>query len=304
VATPHSATGPALVVELRGRLGNQLFQFAAGYAQSLRLGCPLRFTNRKLKRGEVVELPRLIGDRYLRVSKREMLALGRFQFQVPVRHALDVATRAAAVARERVTGHRILVDTRATPHGLDPSVLDSRPPCLFQGWFESEDYFADHADDVVAALSLPPVDGLLPADLPRPVVGVSFRRGDFVSLGQTLPLAYYDAALAELRARAEIGSLLLLGDDADFVELMGPRLAGAAPFVNGLECSQDVVDNVAMLAACDHNVIANSTFSWWGAWLAEHRDPRPDRVVLTPEVWRSGGGRDARDPERWSLVSW
>lgn len=297
-------TEPALVVELRGRLGNQLFQFAAGYAHSLRLDSPLRFTNRKLKRGEEIELPRLIGERYVRVSKRAMLALGRFQFEVPARHGLDLAARAVAVARSRVTGHRILVDTRSTPHGFEPSVLEARPPCLFQGWFESEEYFADRADDIVAALSLPSLEGILPADLPRPVVGVSFRRGDFVSLGHTLPLAYYDAALAQLRDRAEIGSVLLLGDDADFVELMGLRLGGSVPFVNGLECSQDAVINMAMLAACDHNVIANSTFSWWGAWLAEHRNPRPDRVVLAPKAWRHGGGRDARTPSRWSLVSW
>lgn len=53
---------------------------------------------------------------------------------------------------------------------------------------------------------------------------------------------------------------------------------------------EEPVANLALLAACDHSVIANSTVSSWGAWLAEHRAPNPgERVVLVLADGAAGG---------------
>jgi hypothetical protein len=52
------------------------------------------------------------------------------------------------------------------------------------------------------------------------------------------------------------------------------------------------------MTQCDHAVIANSSFAWWGAWLGEHRHPSTDRVVVAPAEYVGGD----RVPDRWHTV--
>jgi hypothetical protein len=176
---------------------------------------------------------------------------------------------------------------------------------VLRGYFEHERYFSDVAPEVETAIHLPPTDDVLPRELPRPIVSVTFRRGDFNSLGWSLPLDYYEAALSHLCERIRPGTLLALGDDPGFNELAEPWLQRFAPVVNGLRLSGDPVTNLAMLAACDHSVIANSTFSWWGAWLSERRAPSPgERMVFAPDDWRHGRPTADIIPDRWTRVSY
>jgi Glycosyl transferase family 11 len=298
-----TSTAAPLIVELRGRLGNQLFQFAAGYALARRLGCELRFSSRAL-RGAPLELPRLVGRHYREATRWQLLRVGRFEYEIRGRRFVDAALGLATRARSRLARHTYIADSVASIQIFDPRVLDARPPCIMQGFFASERYFSDLAGDVDDAIRLP-TPALLPDDLARPIVGVSFRRGDFNSLGWTLPLEYYEAALSTLCETSKPGTILVFADDRDFGELATPWFERFGPAVNGLRLSDDPIVNLTMLAGCDHNVIANSTFSWWGAWLAERRALRPaEHLVLAPADWRRGRPTPDAIPDRWHAISW
>ena len=296
------ATAP-LIIELRGRLGNQLFEFATAYALSRRLGCELLFSSRRLLQAPL-EVHRVIGGLYREASRQQLLRVGRFDYGIRGRLAVDSAWGAATRAWSRLTGHTYIADSESR-QVFDPETLEARPPCLLRGYFESERYFSDRASEVDRAIELPSLADVLPDELARPIVGVSFRRGDFNSMGWALPLDYYEAALSTLCERVRPGTLIAFGDDRDFVALAEPWLRRFGPVVNGLRLSDDPLVNLAMLAACDHNVIANSTFSWWGAWLAERRAPgTAERLVLAPADWRRGRPTPDAIPDRWTAVSW
>jgi hypothetical protein len=59
-------------------------------------------------------------------------------------------------------------------------------------------------------------------------------------------------------------------------------------------------EDLRLMSACRHHITANSSFSWWGAWL----DPRQDSVVVAPQQWFRTDKLDARDlvPSRWVRI--
>jgi hypothetical protein len=292
---------PRIIVELRGRLGNQLFQFAVGHALSRRWNCELVFSARRVGAGELT-LPEVIGPRYREASDRDLLRLGIRDARVR-RQVGRYVSSAGAQARARLRRHQLVVNER-TPHRFDPRLLAARPPYLLRGYFQTERYFADVADEVTDALRLPSPESVLPPDLRRPVVGVSFRRGDYVGNPWALPLRYQETALEQLRDRVDPGTLLVFSDDAEFAELTVPRLERFGPVRSAQPFLDSPLDGLSAQAGCDHLVIANSTFSWWAAWLGDRRAGSRPRIVLAPHGWL---GQDADldvIPDRWHQVEW
>jgi Glycosyl transferase family 11 len=289
-------------MELRGRLGNQLFQFATGMGSARRVDAPLYYSS-QWPDGEIL-LPGLVDSTYREATTADLIRLGAKRSQH--RHVETVAP----VWRRTARGvHRVVHQSPAIIEELDDesnTVQERffRPdvPVVLRGYFQSEGYFADCAAEVNAAIHLPDVAGLLPPDLPRPVVGVSFRRGDYNSLGWALPLDYYRNALAQLAERVELGTILITGDDRAFLELVAPLVAPYAQrVVNATELDRSAMSQLAVLASTDHSVVANSSFSWWGAWLAEHRSVDGEHLVFSPKGWILG---KECAPERWIKVGW
>jgi hypothetical protein len=285
-----------VVVELQGRLGNQLFQFASGYAVARNHDARLLFSAHRVPPEDLL-LPALIGDRYREPRASELLRVGAWNLDGPGAGLVRSAAFRAARGARRVRGASAPSVVVWNDTGrFRPEIFDVDLPVRLVGHLQSERYFAQYADEVVAALALPPVPRAL-LQLARPTVGVSFRRGDYNTLGWALPLAYYERALGIVAQRVGPVTLVLFGDDPEFVELVGPRLAGFGDVVNALELGADPVAQLSALAHCDHQVIANSSFSWWGAWLGDRRGPA-ERVVVAPAEFVGGD----RVPPRWTTI--
>ncbi len=247
-------------------------------------------------------LPEVVGTAFREATDRELLRMGVRDPRLP-RQARRYLTSASAHAGAHVRGRRLVVAERS-PSRFDPDLLTAEPPCLVRGFFPNERYFVDSAAEIDRAICLPPPSSVLPGDLPRPLVGVSFRRGDYVGQPWALPIRYQEAALERLRERVRPGTLLVFSDDAEFAELVLPRLERFGPAVNSERYVNDPLASLSAHSACDHFVIANSTFSWWGAWLAERRGATGARIVLAPAGWLHGDEKPAIVPDRWELVDW
>jgi hypothetical protein len=175
-------------------------------------------------------------------------------------------------------------------------------PTQLLGWFQSERYFTHVADEVVEQLRFPEVH--LPRSLSaRPVVAVSFRRGDYVRLGWQLPFSYYERALDRMTDEVPGATFLVFGDDPEFVRLATDWMTRYGPATNAYDINAGALEQLVLASLCDHAVIANSSFAWWSAWLGDRRaGVDGSRLVLAPEDYRTRFGADLL-PDRWIALT-
>jgi hypothetical protein len=291
-----------IVVYLQGGIGNQLFQYAAGRRLAHTLGVPLK-----------LDLSRLAGVAPDATPRRYALA--------PFRIRAEIATpeeSAALSAPAPGLLRRLLslvppcsrqTHVRERWFSFDRSILELPDGVILDGYWQSERYFADIApllrEELV--LSAEPSEGSRAAlRLIKGVNAVSIhvRRGDYVTDAKvaakhgTCSDAYYREAVAAVVQRVENPRFFVFSDDPAWV-----RASFSIPYPTTVvdENGPDrPYEDLMLMSACRHHIIANSSFSWWGAWLGTGSD----RIVVAPERWFREPGIDTRDliPESWLKV--
>jgi hypothetical protein len=289
-------TAPVYVVShLLGGLGNQLFQYAAGRALADRLGASLVLDATAFRTGycqRPFELDRYpiqatVALRGFRKGPREGV--------VPLPDSAAPAERALRLVRRVVAGEgnrsfrrprlEVLIQ-----EGFDYNARFERltGSTYLAGYWQSYRYFEPAAETIRRELRRPaPPPGLNRDWLSRigeaNAVCVHVRRGDYL-LARELRVhglcspAYYEKAMGRIAERLRDAEFFLFSDDHQWCRenFRGPgiHLVDA----NGPDAA---VEDLRLMAACRHHVIANSSLSWWAAWLADH----PDQTVIAPDPW-------------------
>jgi len=131
-------------------------------------------------------------------------------------------------------------------------------------------------------------------------VCVHVRRGDYVTSERhgLCGLDYYREAMAWLQARMSGLEFFVFSDDPAWVAAHFPR-NGAVTLVTHNTGRADAED-LRLMMQCRHFVIANSTFSWWGAWLGQ----APGKLVIAPKRWNASEKFSEKDmvPEEWARM--
>lgn len=265
-----------ITVRFRGGLGNQMFQYAAARAVALRLDTAI-----------VADLRWF--DRHAAARRRAGLATDR---------PFDLPHLAIAPLRERSrvaqwAHHRLLrlglrpLYTPATDGFCDRS-LTLRDGVTLSGFFQSERYFADIGADLRQAFRprapqvrervLEAMDALRRRN--RPLVAVHIRRGDYIrpdGASTVIDFARVQAAMA----RFDAVTFIVFSDDPSWCQqALGGDNVVLSPFAAPVE-------DLFAMSICDHFIIANSTFSWWAAWLGT----APNKRVLAPDDWHCVGAQ-------------
>jgi len=314
-------TEPAIVVRLNGGLGNQLFQFAA--ARSLAQRCRVRlildataFTLPQERRAfalrpypiaaEVVVngyafsptrplamLPRPGG-----VSMHPHGLLDRIAYRLTKRRGLvEDATLAAVSGFRRLAGRSPGLQLRVfreDTFDYDPAFAALGTNIYLDGYWQSYRYFDDVHDLVVRELTLPyePNDGnagWLDRIRTSNSVCVHVRRGDYLmsdhfSQHGVCSANYYGRAMRLMTERTVTPHFFVFSDDLDWSRrhISGDNVA----FVDA-NSAETAHDELKLMASCRHHIIANSSLSWWGAWLARHEN----QIVAAPDPWFSARKR-------------
>lgn len=143
-----------------------------------------------------------------------------------------------------------------------------------EGFFQSEKYFVRHTD--IVRRSLTPRTWSQASGFSG-TASLHIRRGDYLLLPEKhplLPMHYYLKAMEMLRERGT-KKFLVFSDDLPWCR--------AQPWSADVEIIQDMgtLKQFALTMSCEHHILANSTFSWWTAWL----DQKPEKVVIAPADW-------------------
>jgi hypothetical protein len=291
-----------IVTKLSGGLGNQLFQYAAGRLLSVQLAQPLEADLswfRDVPPGSTVRTPML---HQLRLSLPEA----------------DPATLAARLS-QRPSGlwravRRPVRQLREKKTFVHDSRLHRIPKWCelvhLDGYWQSYKYCEPVRGgllaDTRAARPLNPHYRLIADAIEASeAVMLHVRRGDYVhstsaaSTHGTLPLRYYERALRVVAERVPQPALFVFSDDIAWVREHLPTMLPVT-YVDSAPGEDAVVDELMLMRACKHHVIANSSLSWWGAWLGEH----PDKTVVAPNWWLAARRFDLSDllPPSWLIV--
>ena len=267
-----------IVVRIIGGLGNQMFQYAAGRALAARFNVPLKLDLRWM----------------LRYRHREYL-LDRFNLPVEQMTIPDCMKFTWFPFRRnppfifmktiRWVNRFIYMEPSLA---FNPAFFSLKSDCFLFGYFQSYRYFEGYEDllrhDFSRAIDQSIYEKTWLEKVAEPgSIAIQFRRGDFVtdpaasrSIGAS-SMDYYEKAVSQIREKKKDAPLIVFSDDIDwckanvrFDNTVFIERKGGSP-----------VDDLLLAARCNHIILANSSFSWWCAWL----NRQPDKIAIAPKQW-------------------
>ena len=310
-----------IITRLDGGLGNQMFQYAVGRSLSLRHNAPLyvdvgvyrSYTTRQYALGvfnvatekmPVQNSPALL--RSLPVQQAGRI-LGNLARRLPLfaSSAINgfIARKNIAMLEGNVTHGFGTLCHEKQQFGFDGAISEIPPPLYLVGFWQNEKYFAGCQDTIRRDFTLrAPISATANAYVKAaeqpPSASLHIRRGDYVRSSASRRLnvcgmKYYRDALHIISTRVPKVRIFVFSDEIGWARanLRFERVT----FVEGCRDFEEMF----IMSRCTHNIIANSSFSWWGAWL----NANAGKHVIAPQRWVNDdiGGRSPV-PETWQRI--
>lgn len=295
-----------IIVRLCGGLGNQMFQYAAGRRLALAHKVPLKVDLEWFEDIPEGDTPRVYGLKVFKceprvANYREVRAIRGADLGCWPNFAKRFLKRTGLLIKDSWVKER--------QYHFDPEVLKLGANVYLDGYWPSERYFADVEEEIRRDFTVRPAPDPPNRECARSIVSAEsvalhVRRGDYVSKPVTgsyhgvIPTDYYREAVARMKGLVKNPQFFAFSDDPEWVRR---NLDVDAP-VTFLEHNPPGkgYEDLRLMSLCKHHIIANSTFSWWGAWLARN----PGKVVFSPDQWFGDAGIDTRDllPDTWTRI--
>jgi hypothetical protein len=291
-----------IIVNLIGGLGNQMFQYACGYALGRESGLAVKVATDMFDEYTIhnrLELSRVFLISASVAEPRDMQnLLGGWRSQPKIRRWLGIDILKLLRGQHFIVEHQSQFNKEL--------LCQARRGLYLQGYWQSERYFKRHADVLRKEFSFKSVPTGCNAELARQIrqdvsVSLHVRRGDYASHPKTLAYhglcepEYYFRAIEHMRGHVPKFRLFAFSDDPQWVtRTLKPRYPEMV--VVDHNPGKQSHNDMQLMSLCNHHIIANSSFSWWGAWL----NPDINKIVIAPRKWFANGPDNADlIPERW-----
>jgi hypothetical protein len=261
-----------VAIKLQGGLGNQLFQYAAGYALSKRLNCKLLLD------------ARYVGLGANRIYQLSQLSITGKLAQYP---DLDQLPSSDLKLLDRKFLHRNAHHFKhiREPHfHYDPEFTNLSGRVYLDGYWQSARYFETFSSEIKQEFSLRFEKSGKMKELSSIIsnsVAVHIRRGDYVNNSVTnsyhgnLNQHYYLSAIEQIKRKFGVDEVYFFTDDPTWVSQN--FRTNSMNIVSSMGFSD--VEEILIFSAAKYKIISNSSFSWWGAWLGQTEN------VIAPQKW-------------------
>jgi hypothetical protein len=285
----------SVTVSIYGGLGNQIFQYAIGRALAIRNHCQL-----------------WLDDRHYVTHPQFKYGLQHFNIQAQIAEPAQLPPARSEWLKyfswRLVAASRSLVRERGLQ--FDPTVLERRGKLYLRGYWQSEKYFLDQADCIRQELTFKHSAEGRNAEMLQQIcsaasIGLHIRRGDYVNSPRvnkvhgTCSLQYYRAGVEKILNQTQApATVFVFSDDPAWIK-QNLRIDCAKVYVD-INDGSAAHEDLRLLSACQHQVISNSTFSWWAAWLNRY----PDKQIVAPARWFADPAKCSDDlvPASWHRI--
>ncbi|CAN5374923.1 alpha-1,2-fucosyltransferase [soil metagenome] len=272
-----------IVVNLSGGLGNQMFQYAAGRALAEYTKTELRYhfeDNYKLARRELKLMNFNISGALLQSDEAKD--------HLPLR---KIKRRLFGLLGRNVNG-KAYFEKRY--YSFDQDFFKNSEEVYLLGFWQSYKYFESiestirweftirhKSENLILAIKKVSGD--------RNPVAVHIRRTDYTnpkSNFSSLDIDYYKRAAFKIESTIGSCTYVIFSDDIGWAK---ESLSFLSSRIYASDFGLEDFEELALMASCDHNITANSSFSWWGAWL----NSNPEKVVIAPHHWHTAHTTDS-----------
>lgn len=285
------------IVRLSGGLGNQMFQFA------LYTALRKRFPEEQLRidlhgykgycKHRGFELPKVFRVGYEEATLGE---IAKIAYPYPNYCSWRWLSRL-------LPSRKTMLREKAN-FAIEPEALTREGSVYYDGYWQHEEYFSDIREDILALYRFPDFDDEQSPEaaklaLERNSCAIHIRRGDYLKdplRKGTTSLEYPLKAIRWMKEERKPDCWFVFSDD---IPLTRECLKAVLPesqtyFVNWNQDERSIHD-MHLMTLCKNHIIANSSFSWWGAWLCEHED----NTVVAPEVWMNRDNVCSPAAKKW-----
>lgn len=291
------------IVNIKGGLGNQMFQYA--------FACKLKrlYPNEKI----LLDLTDFKGYGWHVYELKYV-----FDVQIPVANPLQICKFRAPISindkgfnfLRRILHHILrrnnydekesdLFSFNSTPFGIDTS-------CYYNGYWCNERYFSDIKEDIRNVFSFKRPLSEYNQNVKVKIennnsVSIHVRRGNYLLFDEYKDICerpYYEKAIQYIKEHVENPHFYVFSNDMQWCKDNLGDLLDNYTFVENNDPQNNYVD-MQLMSCCKHNIIAHSTFSWWGAWLNQNSE----KIVIAPSVWNNNFKAAGPQLEDWVLIS-
>jgi hypothetical protein len=295
-----------IIANLIGGLGNQMFQYACARALAVELKLPLKVTLDMFGAFTFHNGPEL---EHVFSPKLDVASPAELRSVIGAVRALPVVRRVLANnAFDSLRGKNFIAEPY---YSYWDGLLDRvRSGGYLQGYWQSARYFTKHAAIIRGDFTFRQQLTGFNAELERAIrgsvaVSVHVRRGDYANNAKTHSMhgtctpEYYFKAIERVRQRMPMGTrFFAFSDDPQWVtDVLIPCYPDLVLVANNR--GENDYNDMRLMSLCNHNIIANSSFSWWAAWLNDNKE----KIVIAPRRWFAND-TDTRDliPQEWELM--
>lgn len=263
-------------VKIFGGLGNQMFQYAFGKAVAQANNYEVEFIY------DNSSYERELGLNYFNIQT--LISYKKWEYPL-IYKLLAKINKFTAFKLYPYNNQKYIYDYKLN---FDGALLEVKDNSFLEGYWQSEKYFKSIENiireefEIISPINEKSLEAINSINKTNSV-SIHFRRGDYISdenAKKTHGMCseeYYKKSIAFIKEKISDPHFFIFSDDINWVK-NNFKFSENATFIDFTTLP---IDDLRLMSLCNHNIMANSTFSWWAAWLNCNKD----KIVISPKKW-------------------